>query len=262
MNDILFSIDNRRAAITLNRPKSLNSLNAGMLTALNQAVQAVADSDARVLCIGGAGRGFCSGQDLSDPAIGGDGGDGGGDLGALLEQHYNPLLRALAALDMPVVSAVGGVAAGAGVGLALAADFMLMRESASLVLAFSRIGLVPDAGCSWLLTRALGVRRAKALAMLGAKIDAPQALEWGLASAVYDDDEFEREVDALCARLAEAPTRGLGYSKRVFARAAVNDFDAQLEVEKEFQRRAGRSADYREGVAAFLAGRKPRFSGE
>lgn len=258
MNEILFSIDNRRAAITLNRPKSLNSLNAGMLSALNQAVKDVADSDARVLCIGAAGRGFCSGQDLSDPAIDA----GGGDLGAMLERHYNPLMRALLALDIPVVSAVGGVAAGAGVGLALAADFMLMRESASLVLAFSRIGLVADAGSSWLLTRALGVRRAKALAMSGAKINSAQALEWGLASAVYDDDNFEGEVDALCARLAEAPTRGLGYSKRVFARAAVNDFEAQLEVEKEFQRRAGRTADYREGVEAFLAGRKPQFSGE
>jgi len=156
---------------------------------------------------------------------------------------------------------VNGVAAGAGVGLALAGDFMLMRESASLVLAFSRIGLVPDAGCSWLLTRALGVRRAKALSMTGAKIDSARALNLGLAWAVYADGEFDGEVDALCAQLSDAPTRGLGYTKRVFARAAVNDFEAQLEVEKEFQQRAGQSADYREGVAAFLAGRKPKFTG-
>jgi len=254
MNDIILNIDNRRASIILNRPKSLNSLNADMLAALNRAVKTVADSDARVLCIGGAGRGFCSGQDLSDPTI-----DAG--LGAMLAQHYNPLLRALVALDMPVVTAVNGVAAGAGVGLALASDFMLMRESASLVLAFSRIGLVPDAGCSWLLTRALGVRRAKALSMTGAKIDAAKAHDLGLAWAVYADGEFDGEVDSFCAQLADAPTRGLGYTKRVFARAAVNEFEAQLEVEKEFQQRAGQSADYREGVAAFLAGRKPKFTG-
>jgi len=254
MNDIILNIDNRRAAIILNRPKSLNSLNADMLAALNRAVKTVADSDARVLCISGAGRGFCSGQDLSDPAI-----DAG--LGAMLERHYNPLLRALVALDIPVVTAVNGVAAGAGVGLALAGDFMLMRESASLVLAFSRLGLVPDAGCSWLLTRALGVRRAKALAMTGAKIDAAKAHDLGLAWAVYADGEFDGEVDSFCAQLSDAPTRGLGYTKRVFARAAVNEFEAQLEVEKEFQQRAGQSADYREGVAAFLAGRKPKFTG-
>lgn len=258
MNDILFSLDNRRAAITLNRPKSLNSLNAGMLAELNQAVKQTAESDARVLCIGAAGRGFCSGQDLSDPAIAAE---SGGDLGLMLERHYNPLMRALLALDIPVVSAVGGVAAGAGVSLALAADFMVMRESASLALAFSRIGLVPDAGSSWLLARALGVRRANALALAGAKIDAAQAHAWGLAWAVYDDENFAAEVETLCARLAAAPTRGLGYGKRVFARAAVDDFEAQLEVEKEFQRRAGRTADYREGVAAFFAGRKPKFSG-
>jgi len=254
MNDIILNIDNRRASMILNRPKSLNSLNADMLTALNRAVKTVADSDARVLCIGGAGRGFCSGQDLSDPAI-----DAG--LGAMLAQHYNPLLRALVALDIPVVTAVNGVAAGAGVGLALAGDFMLMRESASLVLAFSRLGLVPDAGCSWLLTRALGVRRAKALSMTGAKIDAAKAHDLGLAWAVYADGEFDAEVDSFCAQLSDAPTRGLGYTKRVFARAAVNEFEAQLEVEKEFQQRAGQSADYREGVAAFLAGRKPKFTG-
>lgn len=254
MNDIILNIDNRRASIVLNRPKSLNSLNADMLAALNRAVKTVADSDARVLRISGAGRGFCSGQDLSDPAI-----DAG--LGAMLERHYNPLLRALVALDIPVVTAVNGVAAGAGVGLALAGDFMLMRESASLVLAFSRLGLVPDAGCSWLLTRALGVRRAKALSMTGAKIDAAKAHDLGLAWAVYADGEFDAEVDSFCAQLSDAPTRGLGYTKRVFARAAVNDFEAQLEVEKEFQQRAGQSADYREGVAAFLAGRKPKFTG-
>lgn len=258
MNEILFTIDNRRAVITLNRPKSLNSLNVRMLTALNQAVKQVADSDARVLCIGANGRGFCAGQDLSDPAIAGD----DGDLGMMLEKYYNPLMRQLTALDIPVVTAVGGVAAGAGVSLALAGDFMLMRASASLALAFSRIGLVADAGSSWLLTRALGVRRANALAMAGAKIDAAQALQWGLAWAVFDDDEFDSEVDTMCARLAESPTRGLGYGKRVFARAAVNDFEAQLEVEKEFQRRAGQTADYREGVDAFFAGRKPKFSGE
>lgn len=259
MNEIIFHIDNRRAMITLNRPKSLNSLNAGMLSALNRAVKQVADSDARVLCIGANGRGFCSGQDLSDPAIDAK---SGGDLGTMLEQHYNPLMRALMALPIPVVTAVNGVAAGAGVSLALAGDFMLMRESASLALAFSRIGLVADAGSSWLLTRALGMRRANALAMAGAKIDSAQALQWGLAWAVFGDAEFDSEVDNMCARLAESPTRGLGYGKRVFACAAVNDFEAQLEVEKEFQHRAGQTADYREGVDAFFAGRKPKFSGE
>ena len=257
MENILFSITERRAAITLNRPKSLNSLNAGMLAELKRAVQQTADSDARVLRIGGAGRGFCSGQDLSDPAIAG----ADGDLGAMLEEYYNPLMRQLLALPMPVVTSVGGVAAGAGVSLALAGDFMLMRGSASLVLAFSRIGLVPDAGSSWLLARALGVRRAKALAMRGATISSAQALAWGLAWAVCDDDDFDAAVDALCAQLAEAPTKGLDYTKRVFARAAAHDFEAQLEVERKFQQRAGQTADYREGVDAFFAGRKPKFSG-
>jgi len=181
MENILFSITERRAAITLNRPKSLNSLNAGMLAELKRAVQQTADSDARVLRIGGAGRGFCSGQDLSDPAIAG----ADGDLGAMLEEYYNPLMRQLLALPMPVVTSVGGVAAGA----------------------------------------------------------------------------FDAAVDALCAQLAEAPTKGLDYTKRVFARAAAHDFEAQLEVERKFQQRAGQTADYREGADAFFAGRKPKFSG-
>lgn len=258
MKPIIFSITNQLAVITLNRPKSLNSLNTDMLGDLNRAVREVADSDARALLINAKGRGFCSGQDLSDPGIDAR---ADGDLGRMLEQHYNPLMRALLALDIPVVSAVGGVAAGAGVSLALAADLMLMHKSASLVLAFSRIGLVPDAGSSWLLSRAIGLRRATALALTGATISSAQALEWGLAWAVYDED-FDDQTEKICARLAAAPTQGLGYTKRVFGGAAVNDFGGQLEVEKEFQRLAGNSADYREGVDAFLAGRKPQFTGQ
>lgn len=259
METIEFDIKDQQARIRLNRPDSLNSFNEAMHAELKLAIQETASSEARVLLITGNGRGFCAGQDLS--ARKADADAEAVDLGESLELHYNPLMHSLMRLDIPVVCALNGVAAGAGVSLALASDFMLMHKSAMLVMAFNRLGLVPDSGCTWLLTHALGYRRAKAVALLGGKISCEQALAWGLAWAVYGED-FVGQTDLLCKLLAQAPTTSLGYTKRAFYQAINNDFDTQLSHERDFQRLAGRSQDYREGVAAFLAKRDPQFTGE
>lgn len=260
METLQLTIENRIASVLLNRPKALNSFNQAMHDDFRRALDAVARSDARVLLIRGGGRAFCAGQDLSERQARPD--EDGVDLGQSLEANYNPLIRRLMRLDLPLVCAVNGVAAGAGASLALCADIMIMREGASLALAFARIGLVPDSGCSWLLTRAIGQRRAKALALLGGTISAAQAREWGLAYAVYDDAEFESQTQKMCETLAQMPPRALAYTKRLFRAAAQNDLDAQLDEERDYQRLAGRTHDYREGVSAFLAKRPPQFRGE
>ena len=258
MSTVLLDINNHIASLTLNRPESLNSFNDTMHEAFRGALTDIKQSDARVLLVTGAGKGFCAGQDLSDRQVNAQ----AVDLGASVEQRYNPLIRALNDMDLPIVCAVNGVAAGAGVGLALCSDILLMHQQASFVLAFSKIGLVPDSGCSWFLAHAVGWRRARALALMGGHIDSARALEWGIAWAVYDDDDFVRETRRLCEQLAQAPTRGLAYTKRLFRRAATNSLRAQLEEERDYQRLAGRTDDYREGVAAFMQKRAPRFGGK
>lgn len=246
--------------LTLNRPDKLNSFNTDMHLALRAGLQrAHDDATVRAVLLTGAGRGFCAGQDLGDrdPRKGGE----AVDLGHTLETYYNPSLRLIRALEKPVVCAVNGVAAGAGANIAIACDIVLAAKSAKFVQAFSKIGLVPDAGGSWLLTRILGEPRAKALALTAEPLSAEKAAEWGLIWKAVEDERLMDEAMAMAKSLAAGPTVGLGLTKRLIQHAATNGFDAQLDLERDCQRQAGRSADYAEGVAAFLEKRKPHFKG-
>ena len=246
--------------ITLNRPDRLNSFTTQMHAELRDALLRVASDDAaRVLLLTGAGRGFCAGQDLSDRAV--TPGDAPVDLGASIENNYRPLVLALRNLALPVVCAVNGVAAGAGANIALACDLVVACRSASFIQAFCRIGLVPDAGGTYFLPRLVGAARAMGLSLLGDKLNAQQAADWGLIWKCVDDDQLQPTVDALLDHLAHAPTRGLAATKRALHVSAENTLEQQLAVERDAQRTLGQSADYREGVAAFLAKRAPDFAG-
>lgn len=247
--------------LVLNRPDRLNALTEEMHLALRAGVQRAHDDEAvRAVLLTGAGRGFCAGQDLGDrdPRKGGP----AADLGHTLETLYNPTLRLIRALEKPVVCAVNGVAAGAGANIALACDIVLAAQSARFIQAFARIGLVPDAGGSWSLPHLLGEARAKALALTAEPLPAPQAAEWGLIWKAVPDAALMDEARALALSLAAGPTRGLGLTKRLIQAAATTSLDEQLDLERDAQREAGRSADYAEGVAAFLDKRPAVFRGE
>jgi 2-(1,2-epoxy-1,2-dihydrophenyl)acetyl-CoA isomerase len=258
--NILLESTNGVATLTLNRPDKLNSFNTEMHREVRDAVRAVAaDPAVRCLLLTGAGRGFCAGQDLSDRAVAP--GAEVPDLGESLERFYNPLIRTLRTLEKPVVCAVNGVAAGAGANIAFAADIVLAARSASFVQAFCRIGLVPDSGGTWILPRLVGTARATALAMLGDKVSAEQAEAWGMIWKCVDDDKLTETAEGLARHLATQPTRGLALIKRAMQASATNTLDQQLDLERDFQRLAGRTQDYREGVAAFIEKRAPRFEG-
>lgn len=256
---ILLDIGDRVATLTLNRPDKLNAFTAEMHAELKDAFARIADpaSGVRALLVTGAGRGFCAGQDLSQRA-----GPTVPDLGETLETQFNPLIRTLRGLELPVIGAVNGVAAGAGVSLALACDITLAARSATFLQAFAKIGLIPDAGSTFFLPRLVGEARARGLALLADKIGAEQAAAWGLVWKVVDDDQLLPEARALADHLATQPTRGLALIKQALNRSAANDLDRQLDVERDLQRIAGRTEDYREGVAAFLAKRPPQFKGK
>jgi 2-(1,2-epoxy-1,2-dihydrophenyl)acetyl-CoA isomerase len=248
------------ARITLDRPERLNSFTTQMHAELRDALHRVANDDSlRVLLLTGAGRGFCAGQDLSDRAVAP--GDEPVDLGASIENNYRPLVQALRELPLPVVCAVNGVAAGAGANLALACDIVVACRSASFIQAFCRIGLIPDTGGTYFLPRLVGSARAMGLALLGDKLTAEQAEQWGLIWKCVDDAEFASTVDAMLEHLAQAPTRGLAAVKRALHASAGNTLEQQTTLERDVQRDLGRSHDYREGVAAFLAKRPPIFTG-
>jgi len=259
-DSILFEARDGVARITLNRPDRLNSFTAAMHGALREALERVkGDPATRVVLLTGAGRGFCAGQDLADRAVAP--GAAPVDLGESIERNYRPLVLALRALPLPVVCAVNGVAAGAGANIALACDIVVATKSASFVQAFCKIGLIPDSGGTYFLPRLAGTARAMGLAMLGDRLTAEQAAQWGLIWRCVEDGEFTAVVEALVAQLAQAPTRGLGAIKRALHAAERNLLEAQLDVERDFQRELGNSDDYREGVAAFLAKRPPHFTG-
>jgi 2-(1,2-epoxy-1,2-dihydrophenyl)acetyl-CoA isomerase len=249
------------ASLTLNRPDKLNAFNAEMHEALAGALEdAASDARIRAVLLTGAGRGFCAGQDLAvrRAAI-----ESGAklDLGEGLERYYNPLVRRLRALPKPVICAVNGVAAGAGANVALACDIVIAARSASFVQSFANIGLVPDAGGSWVLPRLVGEARARALLLLGERVSAEEAASWGMIWRVVEDGALIDEAWALARRLARAPTRALGLAKRALLASAVNSLDAQLDLERDLQREAGAGEDYREGITAFLEKRQARFSG-
>jgi 2-(1,2-epoxy-1,2-dihydrophenyl)acetyl-CoA isomerase len=258
--DILFAIDGGVARLTLNRPDRLNSFNDAMHAEVRDALGRVReDASVRVLLLTGAGRGFCAGQDLSDRAVAP--GEAPVDLGASIERNYKPLILGLRALPMPVVCAVNGVAAGAGANIALACDIVIAAKSASFIQAFAKIGLIPDSGGTWFLPRLLGSARAMGLALLGDKLTADEAAAWGLIWQCVDDAELSATVDKLLRQFAHAPTRGLAAIKHALDASAGNTLAAQLDLERDLQRTLGESADYREGVAAFIAKRPPQFTG-
>src|SRR6478735_3174329 len=238
--------------ITLNRPDKLNAFNEAMHLALRKAIdEAEADESCRALLLTGAGRGFCTGQDLSDRlAKPGE----TVELGGAQETYYNPLVRKLRTLAFPVVAAVNGVAAGAGANIALACDIVLAAKSASFIQAFSRIGLVPDSGGTYFLPRLVGTARAMALALLAEKLTAEEAVQWGLIYKCVEDAQLASTVDALLEQLAKGPTKGFASIKRALY-APDQGLAAALDLERDLQRECGFSADYREGVAAFMAKR-------
>ena len=258
---ILFDKTDGVAVITLNRPDKLNAFTAEMHGELKAALDDVKRDEAvRVLLLTGAGRAFCAGQDLSDRAVAP--GDEPRDLGASLDTLYNPLVRTLRNLELPVISAVNGVAAGAGANVALAADIVLAARSASFIQAFCKLGLVPDSGGTYTLPRLVGRARAMGLALLGDKLPADRAEEIGLIWKAIDDDKLMTEAMALARHLATQPTKGLAMIKQAINASLGNDLDTQLDLERDLQRIAGRSADYQEGVNAFLEKRPPRFQGK
>ncbi|MDK4705675.1 2-(1,2-epoxy-1,2-dihydrophenyl)acetyl-CoA isomerase PaaG [Rhizobium sp. CNPSo 4062] len=255
---ILSALADGVLSLTLNRPDKLNSFNEEMHLALRAGFErAHQDGDVRAVLLTGAGRGFSAGQDLGDR----DPRKGAPDLGHTIETFYNPLLRLIRSLEKPVICAVNGVAAGAGANIAFACDITLAARSARFIQAFAKIGLVPDSGGTWNLPRLIGEARAKALALTAEPLDAETAASWGLIWRVVDDDKLMDEAKALAIRLASGPTKGLGLTKRAIQAAATNSLDDQLDLERDLQREAGRSADYAEGVTAFLEKRKPEFKG-
>ncbi|MEM8592013.1 MAG: 2-(1,2-epoxy-1,2-dihydrophenyl)acetyl-CoA isomerase PaaG [Pseudomonadota bacterium] len=246
--------------ITLNRPERLNSFDDEMHLELRACLEQAVTEKKRAVLLTGAGRGFCAGQDLGDrdPAKM----DGPPDLSVTLTTFYNPLVRLIREADMPVICAVNGVAAGAGANLAIACDIVLAAETAKFIQSFAKVGLVPDAGGSWNLTHLLGPARAKALAMTGEPIMATQAAEWGMIWNALPADDLMDEARALTDRLAKGPTLGFAHTKKAIHAAATNTFDAQLELEAQCQKTCGASADYAEGVTAFLNKREPEFQGK
>ncbi|MEA3173412.1 MAG: 2-(1,2-epoxy,2-dihydrophenyl)acetyl-CoA isomerase [Gammaproteobacteria bacterium] len=256
---ILFSIDRGIARLTLNRPDKLNSFNVAMHLEVRQAIEDVVSARARVFVLTGAGRGFCAGQDLSDRAVAP--GSSPVDLGESIEKFYKPLALSLSNLPCPSIAAVNGVAAGAGANLALACDLVIAARSATFVQAFSRIGLMPDSGGTWVLPRLVGTARALGLTLLGEKLPAEQAAAWGMIWQCVDDAALASTVTALAEQLAIAPTHGLNLIKQAIRGSGLRSLSEQLDVERDGQRELGRSADYAEGVAAFIQKRAANFKG-
>ena len=252
-----FSHGDGIARITLSRPDRLNSFTKQMHGELRDALASL--GDARVVILTGAGRGFCAGQDLNDRAVApGE----AVDLGATVEASWNPLIRTLATLPQPVIARVNGVAAGAGANIALACDLVVAAKSAKFIQSFAALGLIPDSGGSWHLPRLVGQARALGLALTGEPLLAERAAEWGLIWKCVEDDALDTEVDALAARLASLPPLGLAAIKSIIRTTGSRTLDEELDLQRDEMRRLGFTADYREGVAAFLEKRAPHFVGK
>jgi 2-(1,2-epoxy-1,2-dihydrophenyl)acetyl-CoA isomerase len=252
-----FKLENNVARLVLNRPDRLNSFTVQMHEEVAEALSRL--DGARCLVLTGAGRGFCAGQDLSDRAVApGE----AVDLGESVELRYNPLVRTLVNLPMPVIARVNGVAAGAGANIALACDIVIAAKSAKFIQSFAAIGLIPDSGGTWVLPRLVGQARALGLALTGEPLEAERAAEWGLIWKAVDDDQLDAEIDTLAARFAAGPTRGLARIKQMLRESWGQSLDAELDRQRDAMRELGFSDDYREGVAAFMEKRKPNFTGK
>ena len=259
-SDIEYEVTGGVATITLNRPDKLNAFTKVMLEDFAGALSAAAsDTEVRAVVITGAGRGFCAGQDLSDRAVAADAGPP--DLAESLENRYNPIIRSIRTMAKPVITAVNGVAAGAGANLALAGDIVLAARSSRFIQSFARIGLLPDSGGTFVLPRAVGPARAMGLSLLAEPLEAETAERWGLIWAAVDDDALVVEASRLAADLAKGPTAGYAKIKEAINASLGNTLDQQLDLERDLQAAAGRSRDYAEGVAAFLEKRTPSFDG-
>jgi 2-(1,2-epoxy-1,2-dihydrophenyl)acetyl-CoA isomerase len=257
---ILLAKKDGLATLTFNAPERLNAVSRKMIAEIKLCWEDLAaDSAVRAVLLTGSGRGFCAGADLADPDREAS---ATADSGAALEKYFNPVIRLMRALPKPIVSAVNGVAAGVGMSFVLASDIAIAAKSASFLQAFARIGLLPDGGSTWFLPRLVGEQRARALAMLAPQITAEQAKEWGLIWDVVEDGELMKTATELARRLADGPSMSLARIKEAMNRASKNDLGQQLDVERDFQRELGRSEDFKEGVAAFLAKRQPAFKGK
>ncbi|MDY7373311.1 2-(1,2-epoxy-1,2-dihydrophenyl)acetyl-CoA isomerase PaaG [Acinetobacter oleivorans] len=246
--------------LTFNRPKALNSFNVDMHREVAEVLnQWTKNPDVRCVVISGEGRGFCAGQDLGDRVV--DPNAEAPDLGYSIETYYNPLIKTIVNMPKPVICAVNGVAAGAGANIALACDLVIAAKSANFVQAFCRLGLVPDSAGTWFLPRAVGHARAMGLTLLGDKLPAETAKEWGMIWDVVEDAELKAKVTELAERLAKQPTFGLSLIKKAIHQSSNNTFEEQVQLERDLQRIAGRSEDYREGVQAFMNKREPNFKG-
>ncbi|VVT06363.1 enoyl-CoA hydratase-related protein [Erythrobacter sp. EC-HK427] len=255
-DDLLYSFENDIATITLNAPDKLNSLSPSMLTGLPPAFARAQEDGARCIIFTGSGRAFCTGARLGPDGIIGD------DLGAVLQEYYEPVARAMADCDVPIVTAMNGVAAGAGLGFALMGDIVIAARSAELICAFARIGLVPDAGTTWLLAKSIGRAKALEMMLLAEAMPAEEAARLGLIARVVDDGAFEAEVAKVTGKLAKMPTRALGMIRKQATAALDSGFEGALAAEAANQTVAGRTHDFMEGVMAFIHKRMPDFKGK
>ena len=258
-NSIELRIENNTAWITLNRPEVFNSFNREMALSLQARLDACETNDeVRAIVIKGNGKAFCAGQDLKEVTTPGL----NPGFKKILEEHYNPIISRIRSIEKPIIAAVNGVAAGAGANIALMCDVVVASERASFIQAFSKIGLIPDSGGTFMLPRLIGFQKASALMLLGDKISAKEAEKLGMVYKVFSSEDFESEVQVLAESLAQMPTKALGMTKRLLNESMSNDLRSQLELEAKFQIEVAQSDDYKEGVAAFVEKRKPNFKGK
>lgn len=257
MLPILFTIEGGIATITLNRPDKLNSFTREMALLLQQKLDECASNEIRCVYVTGAGKGFCAGQDLAEVVD-----PNGPGMQRILSEQYNPIITRIRNLQKPVVAAVNGVAAGAGANIALACDIVVATQSASFIQAFSKLGLIPDSGGTYTLPRLIGWQKASAIMMMGDKISAPLAEQWGMIYKVFGEEDFVFESKKIAATLSQMPTKGLAYTKQVLGLSMTNSLEQQLLAEDEFQQKAANTADFKEGIQAFLEKRAPQFKGE